>query len=299
MAQMSSDGKRPTSMSQPTDLTSAPAYRATMEKLEELKEVTATGVDFWRARGIYGVLGYTTWQNFELVMQRARDACAGIGDDPSHHFSETTKMVPVGSGAERRVLDVFLSRTACYLVAMNGDPSKPEVAAAQAYFTVQTRRMEIRDREDAQVSYDERRLELRGRVTASVKKVSKVAQNAGVRNSSQAFFHDARYRGLYNAPLKEVKRKKGLPEKENLMDRAGPMELSANDFQMNLAAEVIAREGINREEQAIAKNRDVAARVRQVIADNGSTLPEDLPVEPPIKVIQARLKRAKKLPKLS
>ena len=116
-----------------------------------------------------------------------------------------------------------------------------------------------------------------------------------MRNSSQPFFHDARYRGLYRGSRKEVNAKKGISEKENLMDRAGPLELSANDFQMNLAAEVIAREGVNSEALAIRRNQDVGERVRQVIAESGSPLPEDLPVEPPIKEIVARVK--KKLPK--
>jgi DNA-damage-inducible protein D len=203
----------------------------------------------------------------------------------------------VGKGAGMRVSDFFISRTGCYLVAMNGDPAKPEIAAAQAYFTVQTRRMELRDEADAQLAHDERRLELRGRVTESFKRVSKVAQEAGVRNSSQPFFHGARYRGLYGAPLKEVRAKKRLDKKENPMDRAGPLELSANDFQMNLASQVIAREGIKSEPQAISRNEEVAARVRQVIKDSGSPLPEDLPVEPPIKEVEARVKQKKKLSK--
>jgi DNA-damage-inducible protein D len=284
-------------MDSSNDLTAVPAYHATMERLEQLKHVSARGTDYWRAREICDVLGYVEWRNFEIVLQRAIEACEGVGVRPPNHFVETTKMVILGSGAERRVPDFFLSRSASYLIAMNGDPSKPEIAAAQAYFAVQTRRMELRDHEDAQLAHDQRRLELRGRVTESAKRVSKVAQNAGVRNSSQPFFHDARYRGLYNAPLKDVKQKKGLTEKENLMDRAGPMELSANDFQMNLAAQVIEREGINQEPQAIARNREIAARVRHVIAETGSILPEDLPVEPPIKMIEARLKGSKTLPK--
>jgi len=124
-----------------------------------------------------------------------------------------------------------------------------------------------------------------------------VAQEAGVRNTSQPFFHDARYRGLYGAPLKEVRAKKGLGEKENLMNRAGPLELSANDFEMNLAAQVIAQEGIKGEANAIARNQEVAASVRRVIVESGSPLPEDLPLEPPIKEIEARVKNKKNLPK--
>ena len=280
-------------MTDEISLEAAPAYRATMERLRALKRVTPTGADYWMAREVCEALGYT-WEGFGAVLERAQASCAGNGADPLNHFRRTSKMVRVGSGAERRVGDLFLSRVACDLIAMNGDPSKPEIAAAQAYFAVQTRRMELRDQEDSALSHDERRLELRGRVTESAKKVSKVAQAAGVRNSSQPFFHDARYRGLYGAPLKEVKSKKGLAEKDNLMDRAGPMELSMNDFQMNLAADVIMREGIAQEARAIERNRQVAARVRGVVEESGGTLPENLPIEPPIKEIEARLK---KLPK--
>jgi len=273
-----------------------PLYRTTMEYLEKAKRASPTGTDYWLAREICPILGYT-WEGFEGVIARAKNACDGVGVSATNHFRQTSAMVKLGSGAQRRVPDHFLSRTACYLVAMNGDPTKPEIAAAQAYFTVQTRRMERRDEADALLAHDERRLELRGRVTKSFKRVSKVAQDAGVRNSSQPRFHDARYRGLYGAPLKEVRIKKGLGEKENLMNRAGPLELSANDFQMNLASQVIAREGISSETQAISRNEAVAARVRQVIADSESPLPEALPLEPPIKEVEARVKKRMELPK--
>ncbi|MEX2629294.1 MAG: DNA damage-inducible protein D [Tistlia sp.] len=277
-----------------TELPEAPNYKATMERLREIQHVSPSGADYWLAREICPVLGYT-WEGFEGAMDRALSACAGIGVTPRHHFRQTSAMMRLGKGGQRKVPDWFLSRTACYLVAMNGDPTKPEIAAAQAYFTVQTRRMELRDASDAQLAHDERRLELRERVTNSHKRVSKAAQEAGVRPTHQGVFHDARYRGLYGAPLKEVLDRKGLTPGEKLMDRAGPLELSANDFQMNLATQVLSREGVNSESTAIRRNRDVAERVRQVIAESGSALPEDLPVEPPIKEVKARLRTQKKL----
>ena len=151
-------------MSDTPGLSNAPEYKATMEKLATIKRVTAGNVDYWLAREICPILGYT-WEGFEPVIGRAVSACEGVGVTAENHFRRTSAMVKVGSGAQRKVIDHFLSRTACYLIAMNGDPAKPEVAAAQAYFTVQTRRMELRDEADAQLSNDERRLELRGRVT--------------------------------------------------------------------------------------------------------------------------------------
>jgi DNA-damage-inducible protein D len=147
------------------DLTSSPGYSSTMARLEEVKRSSAEGEDYWMARDINAILGYPTWREFEDVIERAWKAFEGNQLDPSHQIVQTHKMMEVGRGAQRQGEDFFLSRAACYLIAMNGDPSKPQIAAAQAYFAVQTRRMELAEEQ----SHDEKRLELRG----------KVAQNAG------------------------------------------------------------------------------------------------------------------------
>jgi len=278
-------------MGELTEMPEQPEYRATIEKLQTAKHVTATGIDYWLAREIFPILGYADWDGFEPLLKKAMSACEGIGTSASHHFRQTSVMMKVGKGAQRSGIDYFLSRTACDLVAMNGDPSKPEIAAAQAYFAVQTRRME---RLDA-ASEDERRLELRERVKTSSRKVSGVAQEAGVKN--QAFFHDARYQGLYGMPLRKVKEKKGLKADEHIFDRAGTMELSANDFQMNLAADVLKQRAISGETRAINVNREVADSVRNVIKDSGGRMPEDLPLDVPIAEVKKRLRAAKKLPK--
>jgi len=272
------------------ELSNRPEYRATMKRLEDLKHVTSQGVDYWKAREIHPVLGYPIWANFEPVIERTKIAFRSNGMDPTHHFVPTGKMVEIGSGSQRRVGDFYMSRAACYLTAMNGDPTKPEIAAAQAYFAVQTRRIE---EHDAQGS-DEKRLELRGKVAQSHKLVSGVAQEAGVRGVMQGVFHDARYQGLYGMSLKDVRKKKGVPEKLPLYDVAGPLELSANDFQMNLAAEVLKQENVKGEQPAIRANKNVAERVRKAMKDSGATLPENLPIEPPIKDLKKRLGDQKK-----
>jgi DNA-damage-inducible protein D len=128
---------------------------------------------------------------------------------------------------------------------------------------------------------------MREKVTESFKRVSGVAQDAGV--VRQGLFHDARYRGLYGMSLRDVKRKKGLDTKENVLDRAGALELSANDFQMNLAAEVIATKGIRGEASAISVNERVGREVRATMKKEGATLPENLPTEPPISEVRKRL----------
>lgn len=275
------------------DLSELPEYRHTMERLEAVKRVTKSGVEYWMARDISPLLGYPTWREFEKVVDRARDAFRGNGVDPSHHIVLTHKMMEIGKGAQRQGDDHFLSRAACSLIAMNGDPSKPEIAAAQAYFVIQTRRMEIEDG----LSEDEKRLELREKVSRSHRRVSKIAQEAGVRSKMQGVFHDARYMGLYNMSLRSVKVRKGLGDSEQLYDRAGPLELSANDFQMNLAADVMTREGIKGEQRAIETNRSVGRRVRRAMMDSSASMPEDLPLEAPIKEIAKRVKAQKRLPR--
>jgi DNA-damage-inducible protein D len=271
-----------------TEIEKLPQYQQTMERLEDAKHKTGSGKDYWLAREINLILGYPQWREFEDVIERAKNACVGAKIAVANHFGPTHKMVEVGSGARRQVDDYFLSRAACYFIAMNGDPAKAEIAAAQAYFAIQTRRMEMADQRAA----DQQRLDMRDKVTESFKKVSGVAQDAGV--VRQGIFHDARYRGLYGMSLRDVKRKKGVGEKENLLDRAGALELSANDFQMLLAAEVITTKGVRGEAAAITINERVGKEVRATMAKEGATLPDSLPIEPPIAEVRKRLAKGDK-----
>ena len=273
------------------DLTVTRRYRCTIKDLQERMHKLADGVEYWMAREIHPILGYPTWDKFEAVIDRARQAFRNNDADPSHHISLTGKMVELGSDARRRQDDYFLTRAACSFIVLNGDPSKPEIAAGQAYFVVQTRRMEIKDEQ----AEDEKRLELREKVAQSHRLVSSVAQEAGVSSQKQGVFHDARYQGLYGMRLRDVVRKKGLGKKEKIYDRAGPMELSANDFQMNLAAEVIQKESIRGEAKVIDRNKAAAADVRRVITEQRGTLPEDLPLAEPIKEVRKRERVRKKL----
>jgi DNA-damage-inducible protein D len=277
------------------ELTGSAEYRDTMDRLEKAKRHTNEGGDYWLARDIHSLLGYPVWDKFEPVITRARGAFSSGGIEPSHHIARTSKMMEIGRGARREGADYFLSRPACYLIAMNGDPAKPEIAAAQAYFTVQTRRMELKDRQ----SEDEKRLALRQKVSLSAKRVSGVAKDAGVRGRMQPIFHDARYQGLYGMSAKGVKRRKGLGDDDNFLDFAGPLELSAHEFQMNLAADVITRERIKGEQRVIAKNREVGEHVRGTIKSAGGTLPENLSLDEPIAKVRERVRHQKKLPKPS
>ena len=266
-----------------SELQKTPAFRHTMHRLEQEKRITSKGDDFWLAREIYGVLGYKEWDSFLPVIARAEASIIAGGGDPSQHIRHTTKLVGVGGGAKRRVGEAFLSRGACYLIAMNGDPSKPEIAGAQHYFAVQTRTAEFAATE----SSDRKRVELRDKVKAATKRVSDIAKDAGVER--YALFHNARYQGLYEMNKRDVDRAKGLKGGEDLFDRAGALELAAHEFQMQLAATKIVNEAINGEQNAIAANLAVARDVRKTVAKQGVNL-ENLPLEPePIRTVRKRL----------
>jgi len=247
----------------------------TMRRLEEARKLMEDGTEYWLARDLRMILGYETFAKFEPVIARAADAMRANDIDPSHQIVLTGKMMGRGGGAQVEGRDYFLSRGASYLIAMNGEPSKPEVAAAQTYFAAKTRQME----QEEALQRDTKRLDLRDKVTRSVRRVSSAAQEAGVSNRRQGIFHEQRYIGLYQASSAQVKAAKGLGEGENIFDRAGPMELSTHDFQMNLAADVLANERVRGEQAAFRKNLDVARHVRETIKESGGTLPEHLPLE--------------------
>ncbi|MEO7864151.1 MAG: BRO family protein, partial [Nitrospirales bacterium] len=147
-------------------------FKALAEKLKISKQ----GGEYWMARDIQGVLGYSRWENFEKTVQKARQSCESAGVDTKDHFREVTKMIEVGKGAMVPTQDVFLTRYACYLVAMNGDTSKSEIATAQAYFAIQTRMQEVQE----QLSGEDGRIQLRERVRDRNKSLAETAKRAGV-----------------------------------------------------------------------------------------------------------------------
>ncbi len=264
--------------------------RRIMGAFDSIKRQTRGGVDYWFARELQEPLGYTTWRNFSEAIDRARQACESVGGDPSQHFADVSKMVSLGSGSQRAVPDVALTRYAAYLTAMNGDSAKPEIAAAQAYFAVQTRRQEQADA----LSQADARIGLRHRLKENVKALGHAASESGVERFG--LFHDAGYRGLYGMGLSRIKAKKGIAQKEDLFDRAGRAELAANDFRITQTEDKLRREGIIGELNAMKTHQEVGREVRQTIGTLGGVMPEELPAEPSIKkLISAKRKQAKGL----
>jgi len=264
------------------------------QSFESLKQVNAHGAEYWSARDLQPLLGYSQWRRFEQAIERAKSSCQASGNPPGNHFAGAGKMVDLGSGSARSIDDYHLSRFACYLIAQNGDPRKPEIANAQKYFAIQTRRQELGD----QAAADQERLELRKQATEEFKALSGAAQDAGVQSRMFGVFHDAGYKGLYGGLGREaIKQRKSIPAKDNLLDRMNATELAANQFRMTQARDKLARERIHGQAQAIQTHEQVGREVRQAIQRIGGTLPENIPPAEHIKEVEKRLKSA--TPKLA
>lgn len=261
---------------------------------EALKLINDYGAEYWSARDLQALLGYGQWRRFEDAIARAMTSCEQSGNKSGHHFAGAGKMVELGSGSVREVPDYHLSRFACYLIAQNGDPRKPEIARAQKYFAIQTRRQELSDEYAADVE----RLELRRQTAEEFKALSGAARQSGVESRMFGVFHDAGYKGLYGGRGSEaIKTKKGIAAKENLMDRMNATELAANQFRMTQTRDKLARDKVRAQQTAIQTHESVGKEVRAAIQRIGGTLPENIAPAEHIKLVEKRVKAA--TPKLA
>ena len=254
---------------------------------EELKKVNEHGAEYWSARELQLLLGYSQWRRFEDAISRAMISCGQSGNKPDYHFAGAGKMVELGSGSARNVEDYHLSRFACYLIAQNGDPRKPEIAEAQKYFAIQARRQEMSEA----LAADMERLEIRKQTSEEFKALSGAARDAGVQDRMFGIFHDAGYKGLYNGLGNEgIKARKGIPKKENLMDRMDTTELAANQFRMTQTRDKLARDRVNDQQQAIRTHEAVGKEVREAIKRIGGVMPEQIPPAEHINEVEKRIK---------
>lgn len=248
------------------------------QTFESIKHINEYGEEYWLARELQGVLEYARWENFSKAIERAQKACANTGFDVQDHFREVTKMVSLGSGAEREIDDVMLSRYACYLVVMNGDPNKEVIAVGQTYFAVKTRQQELIDNYE-QLTEDQKRLAIRNEMIAHNKSLAEAAQMAGIEDPRDyAIFQNKGYQGLYGGlGAKEIHARKGLKKSQKILDHMGSTELAANLFRATQTDEKLRRENIQGKQAAYDTHYEVGKKVRQTIKELGGTMPEDLP----------------------
>lgn len=248
------------------------------QTFESIKHVNEYGEEYWLARELQPVLEYAQWRRFSEAIERAKLACKNSGFAVEDHFADVGKMVDIGSGAERQIDDVMLSRYACYLIVMNGDPRKEVIAIGQSYFAVKTRQQELIDNYE-QMSEDQKRLAIRNEVIAHNKSLAEAAQMAGIADQREyAIFQNKGYQGLYGGlGAKEIHARKGLKKSQKILDHMGSTELAANLFRATQTDEKLRRENIQGKQAAYDTHYQVGKKVRQTIQELGGTMPEDLP----------------------
>lgn len=252
--------------------------RYSEETFESIKHYTDEGIEFWYARELSRVLQYSDWRNFQNAVFKAMEACQNSGNEVSHHFGETTNMINIGKTARREVGDYALSRYACYLIVMNGDPQKEIIAVGQTYFAVKTRQQELIEDYD-QLSEEQKRLAIRNEMIAHNKSLAEAAQMAGVVDPRDyAIFQNKGYQGLYGGlGVKEIHAKKGLKKSQKILDHMGSTELAANLFRATQTDEKLRKEKIKGKAAANLTHFKVGQKVRETIQELGGTMPEDLP----------------------
>ena len=248
----------------------------TEKNFEDIKHIDEYGNEYWYARELQVALDYKRWDKFCNVIESAKIACENSNNAVLNHFSQVGKMVEIGSGAKRKQMDFKLSRYACYLIVQNANPNKEVVALGQTYFAVQTRKQELTEKEYSKLTEDEKRFYQRNLTKKGNYSLNQVAKKCGVKNFDK--FHNAGYRGLYNGEsADDIAKRKGLRYREDILDNMGSEELAANLFRISQTESKLKRDNVTGEKDANETHYNIGKNIREVIAKNGGTMPEDLP----------------------
>lgn len=278
-------------------MSSKEIQRAVTSIFEQIKRIDENGNEYWSARDFAKTLEYSDYRNFLNVVYKAKEACKNASHNTLDHFVDINEMVQLGSGAERQVDSIKLSRYACYLIVQNADPSKEVIALGQTYFAIQTRIQEIRQLQEynALTSEDEKRLFLREELRRHNVQLAGTAKNAGVIDAvDYAIFQNFGYKGLYGGlDAKAIHRRKNLKKSQNILDHMGSTELAANLFRATQTEEKLRRENIKGKQQANETHYAVGRKVRKTIEELGGTMPENLPITDCIKKLANKQKRLK------
>lgn len=243
------------------------------------------GVEYWLARDLQVLLEYTQWRNFEQVIEKARTACENSGHDSGDHFADVSKMVDIGSGSQRQIDDVMLTRYACYLIAQNGDPRKESIAFAQSYFAIQTRKQEVLEERIALME----RLTARQKLVATETELSKNIFERGVDDRGFGRIRSKGDQALFGGfTTLQMKKKLGMPENRPLADFLPTITIKAKDLATEITNFNVKKHDLHGEpsitDEHVKNNRDV----REVLGKSGIK-PEDLPPEEDLKKLERRV----------
>ncbi len=247
------------------------------------------GIECWSARELQTLLGYSKWENFVKVVDKAKESCKNASEDISNHFPDVRKMVRIGSGAEKEIEDILLTRYACYLIAQNGDSRKPEIAFAQNYFAVQTRRAEIIE----QRLLETERVKARAKLQDTEKKLSGILYERGIDDKGFAIIRSKGDQALFGLSTALLKRKMGVPENRPLADFLPTVSIKAKDFAAAMTAENVQIKDLSGQPAIEQEHVDNNLGVRKIMIERGLQ-PENLPSAEDVKKVERRLKNDEK-----
>ncbi|GAB4490262.1 MAG: DNA damage-inducible protein D [Saprospiraceae bacterium] len=245
----------------------------------------------WSARELQTILGYAKWDNFLNAIEKAKNACEGAGEKVEHHFADVGKMVEIGSGTQRRIDDIALTRYACYLIAQNGDPTKkPEIAFAQTYFAVQTRKQELIE----QRLLDLDRVTAREKLSKTENKLSGILYERGVNEQGFAIIRSEGDKALFGGrSTQDMKRKLAVPESRPLADFLPTLTIKAKDFAAELTNHNVVDKDLHGQPAIQREHVDNNLAVRKILHERGVN-PEHLPPAEDVKKVERRLKSEEK-----
>ncbi|MBF7091997.1 DNA damage-inducible protein D [Flavobacterium sp. ALJ2] len=257
-----------------------------IDLFRQFEEVASNieGVECWSARELQKLLGYSKWENFDKVIKKAKDACANAGEDVNNHFPDVGKVIEAGKGAQHFIDDIALTRYACYLIAQNGDSRKEQIAFAQNYFAVQTRRAEVIE----QRLLEFERVKAREKLTQTEKQLSGILFERGVDNKGFGIIRSKGDQALFRLSTLQLKKKMGIPDNRPVADFLPTISIKAKDLAAEMTGLNVQSKDLKGQNKIESEHIENNKAVRNMLTQRG-IVPENLPKDEDVKKIQRKL----------